>query len=149
MDLRAGWDELWLSPLAQLIASTDMPALRRLWSLRERQAQYLDELDSSLFDEGSNGQTVANPALAAAMQLEKAIAALEDRFAQTVKARQNTGIRMGALADVARRHPELLTKEPTARADPRFPDADAGAADPRPVGGGLDGSRARARRGRP
>lgn len=146
--LQDDWRDLWLSPVAALVTDTDLPALRRLWQLRELHAQYLDALDGDLFAEGSQGQTVANPALAAAMSLEKSIASLEDRFALSLKARQNAGLRMGALADVARRHPELMDKEPTARADPRFPDAEPAAADARPVGGGLDGSEPRPRRGR-
>lgn len=147
--LRTDWRDLWLSPVAALITDTDLPALRRLWELRELHAQYLDELGGgNLFAAGSQGQTVANPALAAAMSIEKSITALEDRFALTLKARQNAGLRMGALADVARRHPELTDKEPTARADPRFTDAQPSAPDPRAVGGGLDGSEPRPRRGR-
>jgi hypothetical protein len=140
------WHSFWLTPTARLVATTDLPALERLWTLREKQAQYLDEL-GALFAEGSKGQISANPALAAAMSLEKAIASLEDRFALTPKARQNAGIRMGALMDVAKRHgaDDPLSQEPTPRADPRLADAQPVAPDARAVGSGLDGSGARPR----
>lgn len=163
--LRQQWAELWESELAGLIAATDVPALERLFVLRAR----YDELLTLAFagDDtmpadgevalppapaglayGSQGQLVEHPALKAAMAIDKAITALEDRFALTLKARQNAGIRMGKVAKAAAQVAEATREQPP-RADPRVTVTGSAAPQPRGSGGDVDGKPARARRGRP
>lgn len=147
----AEWDDLWASPLAATIATTDLPALRRLFSLRARHALLLAGVDTDdMLTVGSKGQLVLHPSLGAAKELEPAICALEDRFGLSVRARQSLGIRMGALADVAKRHPELAApQEDRPRADPRVADAAPAPAQPRRRGRRLDGGEPPPQRGRP
>lgn len=131
-EIAAEWDALWSSAIATTVATTDLPALRRLYKWRGTQHE-LRQLagDEGLMGEGHGGQDVLHPALKAAKDLEPAICALEDRFGLSLRARQSLGIRMGALADVAERHPDLLSSPspqagPRARVDPRVIDTPPG-----------------------
>jgi hypothetical protein len=135
------WVDLWASPIASTIAPTDLPALERLFALRDEQARCRDLARADPLVFGAQGQVVANPAAKQALALEPAIAALEDRFALNPKARLALGIRMGQAADAAQRHPDLFAgvQEPDPRADPRLAVPVPAAADPRAAGGALDG----------
>jgi hypothetical protein len=150
------WATFWSGPLSLVVSTAELPALRRLYELRCR----YDELIALAFaggDDGpesappglaygSQGQLVEHPALKAALALERSIAPLEDRFGLTTKARQNMGIRIGQLADAAKRHPELLDdEEPPHRADPRLAHAIPAASQPRPSGHGVGRSEPAAR----
>lgn len=129
-ELLDDWHDFWRSPLAKGISTTALPAFRRLFRYRAMQAELFADAERwGFLAEGSEDQLVAHPALKAAMALESKILALEDRFALTLKAEQNTGIRMGQLADAAVKVAEAqaaLTQETTPRADPRL--ANTGAA---------------------
>lgn len=140
-DVAGEWAALWASPIAATIATTDLPALRRLYRLRSQHHQLLELAGEALLSLGSQGQVVLHPALKAAKELEPAICALEDRFGLSLRARQSLGIRMGALADVAKRHPDLVgtPQEDQPRADPRVAVAPAAAPKPRRHRGRLDG----------
>jgi len=138
----AQWVELWDSPIASTIVSTDLPALERLFTLREEQATCRELSRDCPLIEGSKGQLIVNPLARQALALEPFITALEDRFALTPKARLALGVRMGQAADAAKRHPDLFgagPQEPPKRADPRVAHDLPAPADPRAGGGELDG----------
>ena len=117
------WLELWAHPLARTIVATDVPALRRLFEMRDELHELTDDIRLSPLVEGSLGQLVLNPLHKRAQALEKAIAALEDRFGLTPKARLGVGIRLGQLADLEERHRERASGERRSpRADPRLTD---------------------------
>lgn len=125
MDLADEWTHLWMSPLAEAIAVTDLPSLRRLFQLRAAHAELLERAArEDYLADGSKDQQVVHPALKAAMSIESAITALEDRFGLTVKARQSIGIAMGDLAEAERKVAQRAAeKEQTQRADPRVADS--------------------------
>lgn len=132
LELEVQWYELWDSPLAHTISDTDRPALRRLFTLRAQQAVLFEKAaEAGYLAEGSTGQETAHPALKAALSIESAIVALEDRFGLTTKSRQAIGIGIGQLADAAKRHPEVFRQEETPRADPRLADPRTAPPDPR------------------
>lgn len=129
-ELADDWTEFWRSPLARGVATTDMPALRRLYRLRSLQVELFQTAELNNFVSiGSTGQEVAHPAMKAANDLEPKITALEDRFGLSPKARQNMGIRMGQLADAAAKVAKAAqaAQETTPRADPRLTDTGSAA----------------------
>jgi hypothetical protein len=138
---RDEWEAFWASPLAKTVCATDLPALRRLFELREEAAEAHEAYQLAPTIEGSMGQPVTNPEGRHALAIDAAVVALEDRFGLNPKARLGMGVRMGQAADAAQRHPGLLTPEPSPRADPRLPNSKAAPAHRRPGGGGLDGGK--------
>lgn len=124
-ELIEDWQEFWRSPLATNVATTDMPAIKRLYRLRGLQIELFQKAEQDGFVAiGSTGQEIAHPCMKAAQDLEPKITALEDRFGLSPKARQNMGIRMGQLADAAAKVAKAAqaAQETTPRADPRLTD---------------------------
>lgn len=137
------WVDLWESPLAETLAITDLPPLRRLWTQKWMLEQYVASLGEPIaraladdddakndapwgYSFGSQGQLVKHPGLEAILALEKSIVAGEDRFGLSVKARQSIGIRMGALVDAKKKVDEAKAEaneeKRSERADPRESD---------------------------
>lgn len=136
---RAEWEVFWGSSLAGLVCATDLPALRRLFELREEAAEAHRAYELSPTVCGSTGQDVTNPEGRHALSIDAAVMVMEDRFGLNPKARLGMGVRMGQVADAAARHPGLL-QEPSARADPRVAHPPAAPAKRRAGRGGLDGA---------
>lgn len=92
------WDAYWSSQVAASVDGDETSVLRRLFDMRDRQARAWIRYDEQPYVDGSKGQPVANPALADALALERAILALEDRMGLSPKARANLGIAFGQAA---------------------------------------------------
>lgn len=87
------WLELWTSVLAQAyLPATDLPALRRLFSLRDERERAVRAYRRKRTSEGSTGQTVVNPVAATISTMDTQITALEDRFGLNPSARLKLGI---------------------------------------------------------
>lgn len=128
------WLELWSSPMRKTISTTDLPALRRLFTLRNLSDQLHQELAHNPTVPGSQDQPVANPAGKMAIAVDGEIRQLEDRFGFTPKARLHIGVRIGDVAEAMKRNPEAFGHEPqedSRRADPRVADAIPAASEPR------------------
>lgn len=81
------WNELWDRPIASTFGSESLPALRRLFEMRDLRRRLLKVLPSEgYFTTGSRGQTVVSPGVKLIQDLESQIVALEDRFGLTPKA---------------------------------------------------------------
>lgn len=119
-ELVAEWEDFWEQPVARAVAESDLPALRRLFAYRARLLQALSHVPPSGLDIGGDGQDVVHPGLRVVTALEKLIAPLEDRFGLTMKARQVMGIRMGQLAEIARKAAADPPTSHAARPDPRL-----------------------------
>lgn len=94
------WEAFWSSELAAavVIDETDMPALVRLFVMRDDHARFVEEYRTQPIVEGSKGQPVATPVFAMAQSLAKEIRALEDRFGGTPLARLRISVEMGEAA---------------------------------------------------
>lgn len=104
------WDSFWSSPLVALVnPGSDLPALRRLFD-------YRDDLDRAHAEirkvgvqtDGSRGQTRMHPLISYAVNLEKMIAPLEDRFGLSPLSRLKLGAQ---LSDVKKSLNEDLQAE--------------------------------------
>jgi len=94
-EIVTAWDAFWASDVAGAVDDASMPAIRRLFDLRSRQAAAFSLYDAEPYVVGSTGQPRINPAFDAAMKLETAITALEDRYGLTSKAKVNLGLAFG------------------------------------------------------
>ena len=90
------WVEFWQSEVATLVATADLPALRRLYSLYDERARCLASGRRNRLVEGSQGQPVMNPLYKHMATLDGEILALEDRFGLTPMARLKLGVTFGA-----------------------------------------------------
>lgn len=141
------WLDFWRTPMAGLVAPSDLPALRRLWSLREESARAY-ELMLVAGDEGM----VADPAWGRlAIRIDAEIRQLEDRFGLTPAARLRF---VSELDDAQRAALSMQEREAAAGATeegddgaPLLADLEDGE-DARPAGGDVDGAGARPRRRR-
>lgn len=88
----SSWEEFWRSELSQLVKSTDMGAVRRLWSYYQQHDDLTAVFDRSRLVSGSQGQPRLNPALDGLMKLEGAILRLENELGLTPSARLRLGI---------------------------------------------------------
>jgi hypothetical protein len=89
------WVEYWRADVAAVLASHHVPALYRLFELRDAQQRALRIYKKQPMVDGSMKQPVVNPAMSTVQALEKDIRALEDRLGLTPKAQANLGIRIG------------------------------------------------------
>ena len=90
------WDAFWDDEMARLInPRTDLPALHRLFTLRDEWERSRRAATEERFVEGSTGQMRLNPAIADMRIIEKEIRALEDRFGGTPSARMKLGAQFG------------------------------------------------------
>ena len=92
---RADWECYWAGPLAQLTTADDVPAVRRLFDLRDQRDRATAAYVAEPFVVGSTGQPTVSPAGKRASQLEPLITALEDRFGLSPMARLRLGVELG------------------------------------------------------
>lgn len=90
------WQDFWSSGIpGQTVLATDLPALRRLFTLYdERERAYRGYAKERLVL-GSQGQQVINPLAKVMATADAEIRALEDRFGLSPMARMRLGIAMG------------------------------------------------------
>ena len=96
------WADYWASDVSGASEAVDMPTLRRLFTMRDVQAECWARYEGSPYVDGSKGQPVANPALDDALKLERAIVALEDRMGLSAKSRANLSMAIGQAALTAK-----------------------------------------------
>lgn len=88
-----GWLQFWQSDAARAVQPSDLAGLLRLFALRNMQAVLLRQaLDGPATVSGSQGQPRPHPCLVAALKLEPAIQALEDRYGCSPRARAQLGL---------------------------------------------------------
>lgn len=91
---KAEWAALWDDAIAGAYAlATDLPALRRLFGLRDQRARYAAAVAKEPLVEGSQGQPVAHPLAKQIPVLDTEIRQLEDRFGLNPQARLRLGIK--------------------------------------------------------
>ena len=94
-EVREQWDVYWTTQVSALLAPHHVPALYRLFELRDAQGRALRIYKREPMVQGSQKQPVVNPAMATVQSLEKDIRALEDRLGLTPKAQASLGIKVG------------------------------------------------------
>jgi P27 family predicted phage terminase small subunit len=98
------WGTLWASPLAATFQPSDLPALRRLFELRDERVRAFRVARKDRIVPGSKGQPVLSPMIGYVASLDAEIRNLEDRFGLTPRARLQLGVTFGeahrSLADV-------------------------------------------------
>ena len=95
-EIQSHWETFWKSSVAHLVdRGAHLPALRRLFSLRDRRIMLSELCDAEPLVTGSQGQTVLNPAFRAMMQVCAEVRMLEDRFGMSPRARLQLGITLG------------------------------------------------------
>lgn len=93
---RSSWQAFWRSPLALAVdEAADLPALRRLWQIRDRRDRYERALRKQPIVAGSQGQPRANPLHQEIARLDAEIRQLEEKFGLTPAARARLGIQLG------------------------------------------------------
>jgi len=101
------WHGFFESELSQLVNSTDLSAVRRLWTYYQQHADLTNIFAKGRMVAGSQGQPRLNPALDGLMKLEGAILRLENELGLTPSARLRLGITFAdatnSLDDLARR----------------------------------------------
>lgn len=93
------WDEYWSGSMAKRIDIGDLPALHRLFRLRD-EWEYNQALlfANDPLIEGSKGQLVENPLSRINARLAKEIRQMEDRFGMNPVSRAQFAVAMGDLA---------------------------------------------------
>jgi hypothetical protein len=115
---QAEWADLWSTQLRTVIATTSVPALRRLFTLRQESADAHRDCSDSPLVEGSQEQLVLNPRCRQATELDKEIRQLEDRFGLNPQAFLKLGLASLAAEEAAARAGQT-PPSPTPRPDPR------------------------------
>ena len=160
--LKALWAKFWASPLALTVMPWHEGALRRLFGYYQRRETYQTIGDQSPLVRGSTGQLVTNPLLKRVDVLDGKILELEDRFggspmallrlqvtfgdAARSLAELNATVAARVEADDEATDPRLFISAAPVRESPAD-DRGVAAADIRAVGGALDRSVPRPRRG--
>jgi hypothetical protein len=117
---RAAWEALWASPLASTFLGSDLPALGRLFELRDERVRAFHAARRARVVLGSKDQPVLSPLLGYVASLDAETRALEDRFGLTPRARLQLGVTLGeahrSLADLN----AAFLEEVTDAEDPRL-----------------------------
>jgi P27 family predicted phage terminase small subunit len=86
------WQRFFRSPLAGLVAETDLSSVRRLWTYYQQHDELTEIFQKSRLVVGSTGQPRINPAHDALIKMETAILRLENELGLTPSARLRLGI---------------------------------------------------------
>ena len=89
---REAWKTWWVSDLAQVAAPTDLPALERMFCLRDEAERALRDYRRGRWAVSAKGQMIVNPFGKMWLALSKEAGALEDRMAGSLRARVQTGL---------------------------------------------------------
>lgn len=123
------WEDFWQADSSQVIARHMLPAVYRLFELRDAQTRALRLYKRRPMTEGSMGQPVVNPAMGTVQALEKDIRALEDRLGLTPKAAANLGIQIGQARLTAAELNRMAEEEEPSDGDAGESDADGRSSD--------------------
>lgn len=120
------WSEFWRSPIAQAVdRTTDVPALRRLFWLKDERERLAAMFRAERLTLGSTGQLTLNPLGRHLAVVDAEIRQLEDRFGLSPTARLRLGVQLGE----AKRTLDDLNRELVARARARNSEVVDGEAD--------------------
>lgn len=92
------WDVLWKLPQAGVVQTSDEPALRRLFALKDDRERAMRAYRKSPVVKGSTGQPIINPLAKMAAQWDGEILQLEDRFGLNPLARIKVGLGLGEVS---------------------------------------------------
>lgn len=107
-EVQEAWVELWSSPLVACYKPTDMPALRRLFDLRDRLIDVQRKFDEEPTVAGSMGQLTLSPWAAEVHRVAAEVERLEDRFGLTPMSRLRLGVTYEEGVSLAARNAQLL-----------------------------------------
>lgn len=149
-EVAESWERFWRSPLAQTVTpDTDLPAVERLFGLRDERERAWRIIRAARVVSGSMGQERASPFYAVASALDSEIRQLEDRLGLSPQARLRLGVQLGeaarSLADI---NAALNGGADAEAADLLLSLARPDAADARHGGHPVDGVQPRSRAGR-
>jgi P27 family predicted phage terminase small subunit len=97
--IRSQWRALWKDPLSGSFAATDMPALHRLFWMRDRWLRAMILTEESITVKGSVGQIRLHPLADYCSKLAADIIRLETELGLTPMARARLGITIGEAMD--------------------------------------------------
>ncbi len=104
---RESWDRFWRSDLARTVEPTDVPALERLWHLRDQWERARRIVTKEPLVTGSQGQPVENPLSKRMDRIASEIRQLEDRFGLSPSGRARLNVSFGdavrSIDDISRR----------------------------------------------
>jgi P27 family predicted phage terminase small subunit len=90
------WKTLWSTPMAQTFDRvTDLPALTRLFQLKDDRERIYRAVRKKWLVKGSVGQIVVNPLVKQIREMDTEIRQLEDRFGLTPMSRLKLGVQFG------------------------------------------------------
>ena len=143
------WDAFWTSPLALTVTpATDLPAITRLFALRDERERMARVVRLERVVVGSRGQPRANPLYAQIASFDAEIRQLEDRLGLTPLARLKLGVTFGdAARSLADLNAELAgdAEDSPEDADLLLTLAAGSVAEPRPGGDRVYGAEPRPR----
>jgi len=121
---RQAWEGFWVSEVAAAVdASSDLPAVLRLFTLLDERERALRVYRRARIVSGSQGQPVLNPMFKALATFDAELRQLEDRFGLTPRGRAALGLTIGqarlTLDELNRTAIEAATSE---LPDPRLED---------------------------
>lgn len=85
------WETFWTTDVAGAVAESDLPALYRLFDLRDEIERLMAVAKLEPMTQGSTGQLVVNPAYKQADTFRSEVRQLEDRFGLNPSARAKLG----------------------------------------------------------
>ena len=124
---RDAWVVFWASPLASLVTEADVPALERLFELRDERARALKGIRRERLVVGGNKQAALNPLFAAMKGLDSEIRQLEAHFGLTPLSRLRLGATFGEAAKSLEELNRSLDDDAEQELDPRLGVVDAAA----------------------
>lgn len=92
------WDAFWRSEAAALVLPADLPALERLFELRDERTRCMRAARRARMVAGSTGQPALNPLYKHVSTLDSEIRQLEDRFGLAPLSRLRLGVTFGEAA---------------------------------------------------
>lgn len=92
------WDAYWQSDISKATVSSDLPALRRLFTYYDEWERAIDGYRTERIVAGSTGQPTVSPFFKVAQSLEASIEALERQVGIGAKNRADLGIATGQAA---------------------------------------------------
>lgn len=120
------WVDLWRKPLATVFTAEHLPALERLFILKDERRRAYKGVRASAdagggrLVKGSRGQMVLNPLLRYIGELDGEIRQLEDRFGLTPRAGFTLGIQFGEAARSLQNLNDGMETDDPGEDDPRL-----------------------------
>lgn len=116
------WAVYWASPVSSVAAEVDLPAISRLFRLRDQWERAMDMVRQGVAVRGSTGQIRVNPLAGYAAQVETSIIRLENELGLTPLSRARLGISIGeahkTLEEMNRRFNDDFDANPRDEDDP-------------------------------